>query len=71
SKIALLKRECEGEYTTAEWLTLNEERYGYWAMLKRTEIAAEVVGCDEYELLMPIPQFEIMRNPQLAQNVGY
>lgn len=71
SKIALLKRECEGEDTTAEWLTLNEERYGYWAMLKRTEIATEVVGCEEFELLMPIPQFDIMRNPQLTQNVGY
>lgn len=71
SKIALLKRECEGEDTTAEWLMLNEERYGYWAMLKRVEIATEVVGCEEFELLMPIPQFEIMRNPQLTQNVGY
>lgn len=71
SKIAFLKRECEGEDTAAEWLTLNEERYGYWAMLKRTEIATEVVGCEEFELLMPIPQFEIMRNPQLTQNVGY
>lgn len=71
SKIALLKRECEGEDTTAEWLTLSEERYGYWAMLKRTEIATEVVGCEEFELLMPIPQFEIIRNPQLTQNVGY
>lgn len=71
SKTELLKKEIGGENTNADWLSLQEERYGYWAMLKRTETACEVVGCEEYELLMPIPQFEIVRNPQLVQNDGY
>lgn len=70
-KTELLRKEIGDENTNADWLSLEEERYGYWAMLKRTETACEVVGCEEYELLMPIPQFEIVRNPQLVQNDGY
>jgi len=70
-KTELLRKEIGGENTNADWLLLEEERYGYWAMLKRTNTACEVVGCEEYELLMPIPQFEIVRNPQLVQNDGY
>lgn len=45
--------------------------YGYWATLKRLGIAKEKVGCEEYQLLLPIPEHAMMTNPDLVQNVGY
>ena len=30
--------------------------YGYWALLKRTELAVEELGIKDYEQLFPIPQ---------------
>lgn len=71
AKTELMLKEIANENTAAEWVALDEERYGYWAMLKRTGTACEIVGCEEYELLMPIPQIEIIQNPRLAQNEGY
>lgn len=71
ARIELLKREIKGEDVVSEWLTLNEDNYGYWPMLKRTGRACKIARCEEYELLMPIPEFEIMRYPNLVQNDGY
>ena len=37
-----------------------------------TDGTAQVVyGCEEYELLMPIPQDELEMMPSLVQNPGY
>jgi hypothetical protein len=34
-------------------------------------MAQEVTGCEEYEVLMPIPLAEMETNPNLIQNPGY
>lgn len=53
------------------WLASNYLDYGYWAALKRMGKAQEVTGCFDYELLMPIPYMDILKNPNLSQNPGY
>ena len=44
---------------------------GYFAFLKRTGLAQSTLGIEEYQLLFPIPQDEIYRNPSMTQNPGY
>jgi len=44
---------------------------GYFAFLKRTGQALSTLGLEEYQLLFPIPQDELMMNPNLTQNPGY
>ena len=44
---------------------------GYFAFLKRTGQAQTTLGLEEYQLLFPIPQDEISRNPMITQNPGY
>ena len=44
---------------------------GYFAFLKRTGLAQSTLGLEEYQLLFPIPQDEIYRNPAMTQNPGY
>ena len=44
---------------------------GYFAFLKRTGQAQSALGLQEYQLLFPIPQDELYRNPYLTQNPGY
>jgi tetratricopeptide (TPR) repeat protein len=44
---------------------------GYFAFLKRTGLAMSTLGLEEYQLLFPIPQDEIYRNPSMTQNPGY
>jgi hypothetical protein len=44
---------------------------GYFAFLKRTGLAQSTLGLSDYQLLFPIPQEEVMRNPGLTQNPGY
>lgn len=51
--------------------TENKLSYGYWEMLKRIGKAKEVSGCEDYQLLLPIPQTELDRNYNLKQNPGY
>ena len=45
--------------------------YGMWAALKRLGVAKEKTGCEDYELLMPIPLSELHLNPMITQNPGY
>lgn len=75
-KVELLLHEAnlrdagEASFLIDEWK--NKKQYwGYWFMLKRTNQAQAVCGCEEHELLMPIPQSEIYRMPALKQNPGY
>lgn len=44
---------------------------GYFAFLKRTGLAKTTLGLEDYQLLFPIPQDEIYRNPAMTQNPGY
>lgn len=44
---------------------------GYFAFLKRTGQAQTTLGLEEYQLLFPIPQDEISRNPMITQDPGY
>ena len=42
----------------------------YFAFLKRTGIAKDVCGIEDYQLLFPIPGDEVERDPNLNQNPG-
>lgn len=43
----------------------------YFAFLKRNGLAIKELGLEKYQLLLPIPQNELMVNPNLTQNPGY
>lgn len=45
--------------------------YGMWAAMKRLGVAQEKAGCEEYELVMPIPSSELLTNTLITQNPGY
>lgn len=67
---ASLKDADETSFLIDGWK--NKKMYwGYWLMLKRTNRAQAVAGCEKHELLMPIPQSEIYTMPGLKQNPGY
>lgn len=71
--IGLLKKEAESDTAdiVSQWQSLGSHTWGYWLMLKRTGNAITVSGCQDYELLMPIPESELAVNPTLTQNPGY
>ena len=69
--IRLLKKEADGDTDTLVQEKSEGNHYGYWQMLKRIGKAKEVTGCQDYQLLLPIPLAEIATNPQLSQNPGY
>ena len=43
----------------------------YFAFLKRNGLAMKELGLEKYQLLLPIPENEIIVNPNLTQNPGY
>ena len=55
----------------ASWDETFFHAYGYWATLKRLGIARQKLRCEEYQLLLPIPDEALMLNPNLVQNPGY
>ena len=59
------------EETLSQWEMRDTPAYGYWAMLKRIGKAQGICGCEEHELLMPIPKEELIYNRNLTQNPGY
>lgn len=70
--VELLTQEVQAaENLPALWNEISGSSYGYWAMLKRIGKAQEVSGCKEHELLLPIPQNELLYNSNLTQNPGY
>ena len=72
--INLLKKEAKDTDISSllnEWLSTIGLEYGYWGTLKRTKTAISTTGCKEYELLLPIPQIELVSCPTLIQNPGY
>ena len=70
--IELMRYEAENaEETLSQWEMRDTPAYGYWAMLKRIGKAQGICGCEEHELLMPIPKEELIYNRNLTQNPGY
>lgn len=70
--VELLTQEVQAaENLPALWNEISGSSYGYWAMLKRIGKAQEVSGCKEHELLLPIPQNELLYNSNLTQNLEY
>lgn len=59
----LIKETQVAENLDELWSETNNSLYGYWAMLKRRGLA--------YKHYMPIPEKELMFNPNLTQNPGY
>lgn len=45
--------------------------YGYFALLKRLDLAVELLKIQDYQQLYPIPQNEVYVNPSMVQNPGY
>ena len=72
-KTALLLQESEGymHNLLSQWQSLPTPCYGYWATIKRIGHAQNIVDCKPHELLMPIPQQELLLIPSLKQNPGY
>lgn len=44
--------------------------FGYWQMLTRTKQAQRIIGCSDYQLLLPIPA-DVVENNNVSQNPGY
>ncbi|MCI1683956.1 MAG: RagB/SusD family nutrient uptake outer membrane protein [Bacteroides sp.] len=45
--------------------------YGYYALLKRLDLLSSVLNIDKRYALFPIPQKELISNPQIVQNPWY
>ncbi len=60
------------EYEIADlWKKFIGTDYGYFALLKRLDIAVELLGIESYQQLYPIPGAEINKNFKMIQNPGY
>lgn len=74
-KVSLLLQEAnmaDGSEAAAlndAWKS-RKQNWGYWSMLKRAGMARTVSGCEEHELLFPIPIGAQVIYP-LTQNPGY
>lgn len=44
---------------------------GHFAFLKRNDLAINELSLKDYQLLLPIPIYELARNPNMSQNPGY
>ena len=72
--VNLLKNEKDGkdpEQLAAKWKEKAKDVIGAWAAVKRLGKARLMTGCEEYELLLPIPTEEIIRESKIVQNPGY
>ncbi len=70
--VSLLQKEAAAASDlVAAWQSLGDHNWGCWAMLKRTGNAVAVSGCKDHELLLPIPQRELIFSAGLSQNPGY
>lgn len=68
---AHLDNPAEVDQLISNWGNADTFIYGRWAMLKRIGKAQAIVGCQDYQLLLPIPQSEVLLNPKISQNPGY
>ena len=68
-RILWLQKEADGKTGEAMEGWSAEGGYGYWRMLKRIGKAKEVCACEDYQLLLPIPEAEAIKIGH--QNPGY
>ncbi|MDD4191326.1 MAG: RagB/SusD family nutrient uptake outer membrane protein [Mangrovibacterium sp.] len=69
---SLQEAPLKPEYEIAGlWEKVIGADYGYFALLKRTGLAAELLKIQDYEQLYPIPMSELILNPNMTQNPGY
>ena len=55
---------------TCCWQWYNDiDTYGRWTSIKRLGYARQYIGCQDYELLLPIPEAALSKN--VIQNPGY
>lgn len=66
----LLKEEVEGKDNSNVWFDRGAI-YGTWAALKRLGKAQFLTRIKDYELLLPIPESEIIIDHHIKQNPGY
>lgn len=45
--------------------------FGYWQMLTRTKLATAVTGCQQHQMLFPIPIMVLNADSNMKQNPGY
>lgn len=53
------------------WSSVIATDYGYFALLKRLNLAVEMLNIEKYQQLYPIPAQEMNLNPNMTQNPGY
>jgi hypothetical protein len=68
--VDLLSKEAMLEDIAQTWF-YRGAIYGTWAALKRLGKAQSLTGIKDYELLLPIPESEVIINPLIKQNPGY
>lgn len=53
------------------WSSVIASDYGYFALLKRLNLAVEILNIEKYQQLYPIPAREMDLNSSMTQNPGY
>lgn len=53
------------------WKSELKGTFSYFAFLKRNGLARTMLSLEEYQLVLPIPQNDILMNPSMNQNPGY
>lgn len=53
------------------WRSVIASDYGYFALLKRLNLAVEILNIEKYQQLYPIPAREMDLNSSMTQNPGY
>ena len=67
----LIAKEANGDTEELATVWLSPYKYGTWAALKRLGLAQDIASCNDYELLLPIPEPELAANANIRQNPGY
>ncbi len=74
----LIKQVTKKDKNTAQiedlavvWKEYLSGEFSYFDFLKRNNLAEKILGIESYKKLLPIPQNEINKNPNVTQNPGY
>lgn len=73
TKLDLYQKEAKRELSglADAWQAAFGGQYGHWAALRRMGVAQTIVGCETFQLLLPIPLSALEGNPNMVQNPGY
>lgn len=71
--LALLQEPVQnpGKEIADLWSSVIASDYGYFALLKRLDLAVEILNIEKYQELYPIPTREVDTNTNMTQNPGY